>query len=181
MTTKKPADRTKRTPKKGARPGRAAAAFDPWRDRWDAVDRLLEAREGGATLRQAAAAAGVHVATVCRWQLRCPLLARSLEFAAGDAKVIRYARRPRYRPRVPAHPGCPACGSPSAVRAVEAGNPRGCWGLVFWRCSRWPACRWASWRPRHPEDCSNCGGPRFWSHSRKSVSCWACRVRTTVH
>jgi hypothetical protein len=45
---------------------------------------------------------------------------------------------------------------------------------VFWRCSRWPACGWARWRPRHPEDCPACGGPRYWSHSRKSVACAAC-------
>src|SRR4051794_31859265 len=33
---------------------------------------VVGARADGATLRQAAAAAGVHVATVCRWQRRRP-------------------------------------------------------------------------------------------------------------
>jgi hypothetical protein len=150
--------------------------FDPWRDRWDIVDRLLEAREGGATLRQAAAAAGVHVATVCRWQLRCPPLARALEFAAYFARRLRWARKPRYRPRVSWHRGCPLCGAAAEVR-----NAWGWPGPAFWRCGRWPGCPWASWRPRFPEDCPGCGGPRYWSHSRKSVSCPRCRVRTTLH
>jgi len=45
-----------------------------------AVEALLKARRAGTTLRRAAAVAGVHVATVCRWQARdvgavapCPL------------------------------------------------------------------------------------------------------------
>jgi hypothetical protein len=37
--------------------------FDPWRDRKAAIGELLKARELGATLREGAAAAGVHVAS----------------------------------------------------------------------------------------------------------------------
>jgi hypothetical protein len=46
--------------------------FKPWRDRQAAVECLLNARELGATLREAAAAAGVHVATV--WLPGIPFL-----------------------------------------------------------------------------------------------------------
>jgi hypothetical protein len=143
-------------------------SFDPWRDRQAAVERLLDAREAGATLRQAAAAAGVHVATACRWALRCPPLALALADAARRARRRHLASRPTRRPRVPCHPYCPDCGAAAEVR--------GAWGYwpKFWRCSRWPSCRWASWRPRHPQDCPACGGPRYWSHSRKTVSCPWC-------
>jgi hypothetical protein len=51
-----------------------------------AVEAMLAARETGATLRQAAAAAGVHVATVCRWQKRDPGLKAALQRAAEDAR-----------------------------------------------------------------------------------------------
>jgi hypothetical protein len=148
--------------------------FDPWRDREAAVERLLDAREGGATLSQAAAAAGVHVATVCRWQAGHPPLRQALADAGRYARRLRYASRPRRRPRVPCHPWCPACGAAAAVR-----NAFGWPGPAFWRCSRWPFCPWASWRPRHPQDCPECGSPRYWSHSRKSVACPGCgrRVR----
>jgi hypothetical protein len=53
---------TARRPRRGRR-----KKFDPWRDRGPALDAILEARENGRTLRQAAAAAGIHVATLCRW------------------------------------------------------------------------------------------------------------------
>jgi hypothetical protein len=153
--------------------------FDPWNDRAEAVERLLCAREEGATLRQAAAAAGVHVATVCRWARCCPLLDRSLAFAARVARRRRFASMPRRRPSVPWHPACPCCGAAVVVRTcIEDWARKRCrggyWPLQFWRCGRWPDCPWANWRPRYPEDCPACGGPRYWSHSRKSVSCPRC-------
>jgi ferredoxin len=150
------------------------ARFDPWRDREAPVERLLVARDDGATLREAAAAAGVHVATVCRWARRCPTLAEALADSAQWARRRRYASRPRpeRRPRVPCHPRCPECGAGVEVRGVCGLWPH------FWRCARWPACRWASWQPRHPQDCPACGGPRFWAHSRKSVRCPTCGART---
>jgi hypothetical protein len=51
--------------------------------------------------------------------------------------------------------------------------------LRFWRCGRWPLCSWASWRPRAPRNCKRCGAPCYWSHSRKSIGCSACKMRIT--
>jgi ssDNA-binding Zn-finger/Zn-ribbon topoisomerase 1 len=143
--------------------------FDPWRDRKAAVGELLKARELGATLREAAAAAGIHVATLCDWKNRSRMLAYALSLAQKRVPLRPLAScLMRTRPGVPFHRLCPECGADAQVRSACGG------GLRFWRCSRWPACRWASWRPRHPLDCPTCRGHRFWSHSRKSVSCSRC-------
>lgn len=48
-------------------------------DRQATIERVVEARASGATLRQAAAAAGVRGATLCRWQARDPGLAETLD------------------------------------------------------------------------------------------------------
>jgi hypothetical protein len=53
--------------------------LDPMRDRNDLIPPLLRALERGLTLRQAAFAAGVHVATVCRWQSRGEILRRAID------------------------------------------------------------------------------------------------------
>ncbi len=148
--------------------------FDPWRDRYPAVKRLMAARKAGATLRQAAAAAGVHVATVCRWVARVPPLTGILSTLARVARRRRYAAKPDRRPRVPWHRSYPVCGAEVCVRVTWEGL-----GFAFWRCSRWPDCPLASWRPRHPEDCPACRGPRYWSHSRLSVHCQRCGTRTS--
>jgi hypothetical protein len=145
--------------------------FDPWPTRRDAVIRLVEARAAGATLRQAAAAAQIHPATACRWRLASPVVAAALRLAGEAARERRRLTRPT-RPWVRWHPACPACGA-----AVEVRQDRGGWGRL-WLCSGRPGCAWKSWRPRHPADCPSCGGPRFWAHSRKSVSCPACGART---
>jgi hypothetical protein len=128
----------------------------------------LAARRAGATMRAAAAAVGVHLATLCRWQAADPALRRALADAATAARVSR--AEPRFRPVVPWHPLCPVCRAAAEVRSAW---PR----LRFWRCSRWPRCPWASWRPRAPRDCAHCGAAMFWSHSRKSVNCGGCGVR----
>jgi hypothetical protein len=146
--------------------------FDPLRELPAAVARLLAAREAGATLRQAAATAGVHASTVCRWALRSPYLAESLRAAERAARHRRFAALPPYKPRrpddVPWHPLCPRCGAATEVWRSTSGR------LFWWGCR---ACTWASWRPRHPRDCPACGGPRYWAHSRRSVGCPCCRTR----
>ena len=136
------------------------------------VRALVAAVADGLTLRRAAALAGVHVATVCRWQAADPALYHTLVAAAREARRVKYTARPARRPRVPWHQDCPRCGGPAEVRRAS-----GC--LTFWRCGRWP-CPWASWRPRYPADCLFCGGPRFWSHTRLTVSCSRCQMRISA-
>ncbi len=146
---------------------------------WRAVDQaaakaaIVAARRAGLTLVRASAAAGVHVATACRWQAADRQFASTLKDAEHEAHIVR--RRARCTPpqSVPFHSSCPVCWSGAEV--VKA------WALIpFWRCSRWPDCRWASWRPRFPSNCRVCGGARFWSHSRLSVSCSQCRTRKRI-
>jgi hypothetical protein len=162
---------TNSTIEKKARGRRPDSAAD-WRPCDDRLEKVLEAREGGATLRQAAKAAGVHVATVCRWQNRIDWFGEAMLDAADYARRRRFSTLPLRRPRVPCHPECPLCGRPVVVRTGEM--------LRFWRCSQWPRCRFASWRPRAPEDCSECGGARFWSYSRRSIACGSCGNRARI-
>ncbi|WP_143393157.1 hypothetical protein [Fimbriiglobus ruber] len=68
------------------------------------------------------------------------------------------------RPQIRRRKDCPTGRAKVVVRKTPA-------GVAFWRCGRWPLCPWASWRPRHPRNSKTCGGPRFWSHSRKSATC----------
>ena len=143
--------------------------FDPLRDRWVAVCRITDARFKGASLRQAAAAAGVHVATVCRWQALSPRFRWMLQEAERFASGVKHQER-KPKPHVPWRRDCPLCRFQVEVRTANGKVP-------FWRCGMWPLCPWASWRPRAPEDCSACGGACFWSHSRKSISCSRCCVR----
>ena len=56
-------------------------------DKYHVIERVLEGRKAGCTLRQAATAAGVHVATVCRWQNRDPGLSLALRAAAEEASA----------------------------------------------------------------------------------------------
>jgi hypothetical protein len=128
---------------------------------------LVEARSDGLTLRQCAAQAGVHIATVCRWQARDPAFYAEMREAERWHAIFRYRWAPRRRPRVPWRRDCPRCGGEVVVRKAPA-------KLTFWGC---PQCCWASWRPRAPADCLACGGPRFWSHSRKSIACRDCGRR----
>jgi hypothetical protein len=142
------------------------------------VEAALDAREAGATLRTAAKAAGVHVATLCRWMARDDMLALAFRDAADWAARCKYRQLPLRRPSVPWRTDCPRCGARVVVRTADPPA-----GFRFWRCSRWPACSFASWRPRAPGDCPGCGGPWFWSHSRQSMGCPACgrRLRTMTH
>jgi ssDNA-binding Zn-finger/Zn-ribbon topoisomerase 1 len=149
--------------KQAGQPARCGKAPDP-----RAVEQLLEWRRKGAKLRVAASIAGVHVATVCRWQKRDPALRQALAEAAKEA---RDERRRQGRPLVPWHSQCPLCQAKVVVRTTGSGRR-------FWRCGRWPQCEWASWRPRYPRNCKRCGGPCFWSHSRKSSTCRACGLHS---
>jgi hypothetical protein len=133
------------------------------------IDNLLGWLRQGLKLRSAASIAGIHVSTVCRWQARDPALRARIKEARREGRE-RVHPRPERRPSVPWRRDCPACRAKVVVRTAR--------GRRFWRCGRWPLCPWASWRPRAPRDCRNCGAPRYWSHSRQSVSCSGCGVRT---
>jgi ssDNA-binding Zn-finger/Zn-ribbon topoisomerase 1 len=140
----------------------------------DRVEPAFVAREEGATLREAAKAAGVHVATLCRWQNREKWIGDALRDAETYARRKHYANLPRRRPPVPWRRDCPQCRAEVEVRT--ANSPA---GFRFWRCSRWPLCQFASWRPPAPLDC-HCGGAMLWSHSRKTVVCLRCGQRALV-
>jgi hypothetical protein len=142
--------------------------MDAIRDRPTAVEVLLSARAGGATLREAATAAGVHVATACRWQSRNPQLRQLLADLARKHRAQSDPREPRAH--VPWRRDCPLCKARVVVRTAAG-------GVRFWRCGRWPLCDWASWRPRAPRNCKRCGSPCYWSHSRKSIGCSKCGMR----
>jgi hypothetical protein len=141
--------------------------------RADRRDALLEARRHGATLREAAARAGVHVATVCRWMRTAPEFRDDMKRAQFEYREWLsdlFGGQPARR-RVRWRADCPLCRAKVVVRCA---NGRA-W---FWRCGRWPHCGWASWRPRHPRNCPRCRAPRYWSHSRKSIACGGCGMRT---
>jgi hypothetical protein len=133
------------------------------------VESICDARREGATLREAAKAGGIHVATLCRWCSRHPAIREALEEAHQEAQAGKQPKK-AYRPSVRTRMDCPLCRARVVVRKHGS--------VPFWRCGRWPLCSWASWRPRYPRNCSRCGGPRFWSRSRKSVVCPACGLRT---
>ena len=134
--------------------GRPRPPFDPWQDRGDVVEAVLRAREDGATLRQAAAAAGVHVATVCR----CAAGSRTFRMALDDAaefgaraEYLQRIQEPRpdhgRKPSVLWGRDCPACGNHSALGEQRAYIGAG----VVLRC---PGCdrvtvRIATLRDRH--------------------------------
>src|SRR5205823_2884925 len=108
----------------------------------------LRLRGAGLTLRAVARGLQIHVATLCRWQKRCPELRAALDRAAERAGQRR-RHPPKPRPSVRWRKDCPLCRARVAVRKKG--------GVPFWRCGRWPVCAWASWRPRAPRDCPRCG------------------------
>lgn len=138
-------------------------------DRDKVLATLLAVRRRGFSLREAAALADVHVATVCRWQARRPSLRQALSAAAEEGRGA--FRLPPERPVVRWRRDCPLCQARVVVRSTRG-------GVRFWRCGRWPRCPWASWRPRAARNCGACGGACYWSHSRKSTACGSCGLRT---
>jgi hypothetical protein len=153
--------------KSTCKPRRGRRPIAPYRDRGDQIARICQARREGATLESAAKLVGVHVATLHRWQARDNAIWELLHDAEQYASRQRCMARPRCRPRVASRRDCPLCGGPIRVRAVR-------YEVRIWCCSR---CRWRSWRPRHPQNCE-CGAAQFWSGSRASFACSACRKRT---
>src|SRR4051794_3933415 len=85
-------------------------------DREAIVRAILRARWSGRTLRDASVLAGVHVATVCRWQRRDPDLRRKLQEAAD---INRDDAEPEPRRRVPWHRDCPLCKARVVVRTAR--------------------------------------------------------------
>lgn len=135
---------------------------------------IVRAVRSGWTLREACDRAGVHLATAYRWQARDPNFALQVLNAGDFAAEDRYAGGWLFeRPLVEWRKDCPVCRAKVVVRTANG-------GARFWRCGRRPFCAWASWRPRHARNCRACGGPRFWSHSRKSVACDHCGMRNTA-
>ena len=131
--------------------------------------KLVALRRAGIPLRLAAAALGVHVSTLCRWRNADPVLRYRLDQAEQLFHMCRLAAAP-VRPPLRWRRDCPVC---RAKMVVRTGG-----GARYWRCGRWPLCPWRSWRPRHPRNCRACGAARFWSHSRRSVGCGGCGMRT---
>jgi hypothetical protein len=130
---------------------------------------ILRWRRTGASLRNAAEAGGIHVATLCRWQHKAPELRDALAEAAHEGRK-RHTPVEFVRPSVRWRKDCPLCRARVVVRKKGS--------VPFWRCGRYPLCPWSSWRPRAPRDCPRCRSPRYWSHSRKSVGCEGCGLRT---
>jgi hypothetical protein len=103
-----------------------------------------------------------------------------------DCQVGRVSHRPMHRPTgaVPRSPatdrwayGLASPYPPPSASGRTGWKTRGFTGRDR-HCSGRTACAWKRWRPRCPEDCSRCGGPRSWSYSCKSVSCPACGAQT---
>jgi ssDNA-binding Zn-finger/Zn-ribbon topoisomerase 1 len=138
---------------------------------------LLALVRGGLTIRAACAAVGIHPATAHRWTNASIGFALSLTNARGQAQEdLATNDELRQTCRIPVHDRCPLC--TAEIDAVY--TARTARKFRFWRCSTWPACPWASWRPRAPEDCPRCGGVRLWSHTRKTVVCTGCGARDRV-
>jgi Topoisomerase DNA binding C4 zinc finger len=135
--------------------------------RMNVVGTAVEALRQGATLREAAKAAGVHVASLCRWQNEDQEIQRLLRDGKESALWARQIQREQVRSQLPKHGLCPVCNAPSVVRTAK-------FGRRFWGCSKWPDCNWASWKPRYPIDCSTCGSPRYWSHGYRMIRCPKC-------
>jgi hypothetical protein len=70
---------------------------------------LVRHRRTGRTLRQCAAAVGIHVATVCRWQVADPRFYRRMRDAERAATSQNLTRRPTRKPRVRWGSVCPRC------------------------------------------------------------------------
>src|SRR6516162_221994 len=98
-------------------------------DQAQIVKELLTWLRRGFILRVAASLAGIHVATVCRWQRQEAGLRRRLKEARREGREHLHPR-PERRPLVPWRRDCPECRAKVVVRTAA--------GQRFWRCGRWP-------------------------------------------
>jgi hypothetical protein len=156
-----------------SRGGNVALLYPSARRR--AVEIALEQLRQGRSMRRAAREAEVHRSTLARWRRADSGLDQQFRDALRHGRTLRRIRRDRltFNFSTLTHPDCPVCGAAVEVRSAAR-------GIRFWRCQRWPTCPWSSWRPRHPDDCPDCGGPRLWSHSRKSAACTRCGARQAM-
>jgi hypothetical protein len=129
---------------------------------------VVTSLEQGASLAEAATAVGVHASTLRRWRRRDAEFDEEVSHAYWLAQRIKFLKRARRRPHVLIRDDCPWCGACIEVRTVKGHY------LRFWRCSSWPNCTWASWRPPSRQPCPTCGGVQYWSHSHKFVHCPSC-------
>jgi hypothetical protein len=162
-------------------PRRRRQKFDPWQDRRDQLGAILGVLDQGGTLREAARAAGIDEATLRRWKTAFPDVSAALQTAqqCGDLVALRrLLAQPALAPErrrergLPVSYSCPRCSGDLVVRTCD--------GVYrIWRCAT-KDCGFVSWRPRHLLNCLFCGAARFWSHSRRSVSCSRCGRRWAV-
>lgn len=161
--------RERTTAKRGGRPSKYSIGVR---------NKILSLIGRGYTVDDAARESGVHPATLYRWTNKYPAFEVDVRGAILRRDRLKYylLGRGLPRPRVRWDRECPECGFEIEVRTAG-----GIGGFKFYRCSRWPRCAFASWRPRTPWDCPLCGEATFWSHSRKSFACesYWCRFRQT--
>src|SRR4051812_46289837 len=86
----------------------ARRVFDDPRLEPARLGAALRGRAAGLPLRAVAGLLGVHVATLCRWQKRCPELRAALAEAAGQAGSRRRCFA-EPRPAVRWRKDCPEC------------------------------------------------------------------------
>ncbi|MGQ9673198.1 MAG: type I DNA topoisomerase [Candidatus Aminicenantales bacterium] len=107
----------------------------------------------------------------------CPKCGSPLQEKNGKyGKFVACSNYPRCRyikkakpERVDTGLACPlGCGGTILRRATK-------WGKIFYGCSRFPKCRFATWDEPVPQSCPRCGRPFLLRKTRKdgtTLSCW---------
>src|SRR5262245_6119372 len=85
----------------------------------EAFDKLVEARKLGGTLRESAAAAGIHVATVCRWMKADPGFRDEMRKARAEYRSWLAEFFEPERRRVQWRTDCPECRAKVVVRCAK--------------------------------------------------------------